>query len=126
MNAIQISYEEAREKMRPGDVIAFGGKGNTSDIIKFATLSNISHVAVILQTKVVNDSTDRFFNEIIESTTLNGATGVRRMMIRECLKDYPGEVWWLPLNERIRAIQFNEKKFFDFLRSYAVGKNQLT
>ncbi len=65
MNAIQISYEEAREKMRPGDVIAFGGKGNTSDIIKFATLSNISHVAVILQTKVVNDSTDRFFNEII-------------------------------------------------------------
>ncbi len=36
-------------------------------------------------------------------------------MIRECLKDYPGEVWWLPLNERIRATQFNEKKFFDFL-----------
>ncbi len=115
MNAIQINYEEARERMRPGDVIAFGGKGNSSDIIKFATLSNVSHVAVILQTKALNDKTGRFFNEIIESTTLNGATGVRTTRLSECLNIYDGEIWWLPLAERVRNECFNEREFYDFL-----------
>lgn len=72
MNAIQISYEEARSRMRPGDVIAFSGKANISELIKSVTLSDVSHVAVVLQTKALHDKTGLFFNEIIESTTLNG------------------------------------------------------
>ncbi len=115
MNAIQISYTEVRERMRPGDVIAFGGKGNSSDIIKFATFSNVSHVAVILQTKALNDKTGRFFNEIIESTTLNGATGVRTTRLSDCLNIYEGEIWWLPLAERVRAGCFDEENFYNFL-----------
>lgn len=116
MNAIQISYNEARERMRPGDVIAFSGKANISELIKSVTLSDVSHVAVILQTKTLNDDKEgRFFNEIIESTTLNGAAGVRKTQLSECLSIYEGEVWWLPLAERIRKECFNERKFYDFL-----------
>ena len=115
MNAIKISYDEVRERMRPGDVLAFGGKGNASDIIKFATLSDVSHVAVILQTKALNDNSQRFFNEIIESTTLHGAAGVRTSRLSECLASYEGEIWWLPLDEQVRASCFDEVKFYDFL-----------
>jgi hypothetical protein len=69
MSVIQITYEKARSKMQAGDVIAFGGKGHFSEIIKFATLSDISHVGVILQTKVPEEDTEKFFNQIIESTS---------------------------------------------------------
>ena len=47
MTVQQISYKKARKLMQPGDVIAFGGKGHFSEIIKFATFSEVSHVGVI-------------------------------------------------------------------------------
>ena len=34
----KLSYKEARPQMKPGDVIAFGGKGHFSEIIKFAKI----------------------------------------------------------------------------------------
>ena len=61
MSVEQISYSDARKLMKPGDVIAFGGKGHFSEIIKFATFSDVSHVGVILQTKILDDDTGRFF-----------------------------------------------------------------
>lgn len=90
--------------MQPGDVIAFGGKGHFSEIIKFATLSNVSHVGVILQTQVLDDNSDRFFNQIIESTGCHGV-GVSKFSDR--LKDYVGELWWLPLAPQIRQQSFD-------------------
>ena len=38
----QIEYDQARPLMKPGDVIAFGGKGHFSELIKFATFSDVS------------------------------------------------------------------------------------
>jgi cell wall-associated NlpC family hydrolase len=71
-------YRKVRSRMKPGDVIAFGGKGNFSQIIKWATRSEVSHVGVILQSKLVidGDTQTGFFNQIIESTSLNGFSGV--------------------------------------------------
>ena len=121
----QINYEEARSKMKPGDVIAFGGKGHFSEIIKYATFSSVSHVGVVLQTKIPDDTSERFFNQIIESTSLNGFNGVNISRISDRLfnendgKGYPGEVWWLPLKTEIREKSFNQKKFFDFLFNQA-------
>ena len=115
MNAIQISYEEARNLMQPGDVIAFSGKGNISELVKMVTLADVSHVGVILQTKVVDDETGRFFNQVIESTTLKGCKGVRISRLSDYLRTYEGEVWWLPLDKKIRECCFNQKEFYDFL-----------
>lgn len=114
-----ISYEKARAKMQPGDVIAFGGKGNFSEIIKWATFSDVSHVGVILQTTIQNDETDRFFNQIIESTSLNGFNGVNISRFSDRLNSYEGDLWWLPLSEDIRKDKFDQKKFYDFLFSQA-------
>ena len=76
MTGQQITYSDARPLMQPGDVIAFGGKGHFSEIIKFATRSDVSHVGVVLKTSIPDDDTGRFFNQIIESTSLNGFNGV--------------------------------------------------
>ena len=119
MSAKQITYKEVRELMQPGDVIAFGGKGHLSEIIKFATFSSISHVGVMLQTKIPEDNTGRFFNQIIESTSLNGFNGVNVSRFSDRLNTYEGELWWLPLRKEIRESSFDKTKFFNFLFNQA-------
>jgi hypothetical protein len=124
MSVEQITYEEARSKMKPGDVIAFGGKGRFSEIIKFATFSDVSHVGVILQTKITDDETGRFFNQIIESTSLNGFNGVNISRFSDRMNTYEGEMWWLPLSEEIRNSRFNQKVFYDFLFNQAKERKE--
>ena len=72
------TYSKVRSEMQPGDVIAFGGKGQFSEIIKWATRSTVSHVGVIMQSKMFLDGgvQEGIFNQIIESTSLNGFSGV--------------------------------------------------
>jgi hypothetical protein len=115
----QISYKEARPQMKPGDVIAFGGKGHFSEIIKFACRADVSHVGVILQTRVVEDDTDRFFNQIIESTSLHGFNGVTISRFSDRMPVYPGEIWWLPLRRDLWEKKFDRKAFYNFLFNQA-------
>ncbi|KAA3659891.1 MAG: hypothetical protein DWQ10_07900 [Calditrichaeota bacterium] len=124
MAAKQIKYAEARAQMRPGDVIAFGGKGHFSEIIKFATRSEVSHVGVILQTRVLDADDDRFFNQIIESTSLNGFNGVSISRFSDRLASYEGEMWWLPLNDTVREKKFNQKRFYNFLFNQAKDRKE--
>lgn len=119
MSMETVSYQEARARMLPGDVIAFGGKGHVSEIIKLATRSAVSHIGVILQTRVREDTSNRFFNQIIESTSLHGFNGVAISRFSDRLNSYDGELWWLPLRQEIREGQFNQVTFYDFLFNQA-------
>jgi hypothetical protein len=76
-------------------------------------------VGVILQTKIAEDETGRFFNQIIESTSLNGFNGVNISRFSDRLDTYDGELWWLPLHDDIRSNRFNQKAFYDFLFNQA-------
>lgn len=111
-----ILYEEARKQMKAGDVIAFSGKGDFSEIIKWATRSNVSHVGVILQSKLlIGDKVqDGMFNQVIESTTLNCFSGVIISRLSDRLDTYDGEIWWLPIKKDIDD-KMDKKKFYDFL-----------
>lgn len=111
----QKTYDEARDLMQPGDVIAFGGKGHFSEIIKFATFSEVSHVGVVLHTKIPADEHGRYFNQIIESTSLRGFNGVSVSRMSDRIDSYEGELWWLPLQDEIRTSKFDQVKFYDFL-----------
>ncbi|MFZ5584807.1 MAG: hypothetical protein ACOZHQ_02645 [Thermodesulfobacteriota bacterium] len=117
--AIKLSkYDKVRDQMLPGDVIAFGGKGHFSEIIKRVTFSKVSHVAVVLQTQATYEAGPdrRFFNLIVESTKWDGFMGVDAIRLSDRLKSYDGQVWWLPLNRELRKTRrFDQKKFFDFL-----------
>jgi hypothetical protein len=111
----KVSYPQVRSKMRPGDVIAFGGKGHFSEVIKWATRASVSHVGVILQSKLYYENTPQkgFFNQIIESTSLNGFSGVAITRLSDRIHRYDGEIWWLPLGGTARS-RLKLKKFFDF------------
>jgi len=111
MGMQQIAYKEARPKMKPGDVIAFGGTGATSWVIKKATCSMVSHVGVILQTKVLDEDEGRFFNLLIESI----GSGVRTPRLSFVLENCGGSVWWLPLRKDLRENSFDATKFYNFL-----------
>ncbi|MDH5179541.1 MAG: hypothetical protein OEZ39_02965 [Gammaproteobacteria bacterium] len=111
----KAEYQDVRDEMRPGDVIAFSGKGNFSDLIRFATASTVSHVGVILHTKIPTDTHERYFNQIIESATIRNYAGVHISRMSDRLKEYDGEIWWLPLSDEVRNSRFNAVKFYEFL-----------
>lgn len=112
----QDLYQDARKNMKAGDVIAFSGKGDFSEIIKWATRAPVSHVGVVLQSKLLIDDQPQegLFNQIIESTSLNGFSGVNISRLSDRLDTYDGEIWWLPLKQEMRD-SMDKKKFYDFL-----------
>ena len=111
----QIEYSKARRMMLPGDLLAFGGSGYVSEIIKSSTDSNVSHVGVILQTSIPSLE-GIFINQIIESVGKKkaGEAGVVINRISDHIRDYDGDIWWLPLLSKFR-IRFNQGIFFSFM-----------
>ena len=94
MSAKPITYQQARNQIQSGDVVAFGGQSHFSQLVKLATLSNVSHVGVILQTQIADDNAHRGCNQIIESTR---GKGVEVSRFSDRLQNHVGELWWLPL-----------------------------
>lgn len=111
-------YSEVRDKMLPGDLIAFGGKGRTSSIIKRFTRSVVSHVGLVRHVQMIDepDTTSRYFNEIVESTTLGWISGVQTARLSRRLEEYNGEAWWLALDDAARE-RFDETAYWNFLYS---------
>lgn len=115
------TYAEVRSKMQPGDIVAFGGKGAFSDIIKFTTASAVSHVGVIFESKVLidGDAQAGHIVDVMESTTLNykggkAISGVQRNRMSDHVDYYEGQMWWLPLSKKIRE-SLDLVKFVNFL-----------
>lgn len=96
-----IPFEEVKSKMKVGDVIAFSGKGDFSEIIKWATRSNVSHIGALLDNNV-----------LIESDIDSG--GVVESDLKEKINKYDGEIWWLPLRKEIYD-KMDKKIYQDFL-----------
>ena len=129
---IQAKYHEIREDIQDGDIIAFGGKGMTSNLIKLFTRSNVSHVALIMKAKLDNSNP---LNMIIESTTLDGYSGVVINRLSNRLKDYQGEAWWLPLRQDLRSrgnwdeayewLKAQKRKAFDPMQAIGAGLDLL-
>jgi len=95
-------YDQVRNEMKPGDVIAFAGTGPVSEIIMRTTQSNVSHVGVILQPEPMTGKPPPGFFQIIESTSLGGCVGVTISRLSERIQSYDGKVWWLPLRDSVR------------------------
>lgn len=118
----EITYADARGMMKPGDVIAFSGKSHFSEIIKMVTFSEVSHVGVILQTKIAEFDDGRFFNQIIEAGTVRGFSGVSISRFSERLDDYHGAMWWLPIRTDLRQNREAHTKFYNFLFGHAAAR----
>ncbi len=118
----ELSYTDARPRMKPGDVIAFSGKSDFSEIIKMVTFSEVSHVGVILQTQIADHADGRFFNQIIEAGTVRGFSGVNISRFSERLEEYHGAMWWLPIKADLRANAQAHKSFYNFLFGHAEAR----
>jgi hypothetical protein len=93
-------YHEVRNEMRTGDVIVFGGKSVISKMTMWLSKSNVSHAAVVVQTRLRDAKDVDFDNLIVESTKRGGYYGVIVSPASEVIKRYEGNVWWLPLQQR--------------------------
>lgn len=101
------TYEQVRFNMRPGDVIAFGGSSHFSGVIKRAIRAEVSHIGVILRDHELIDATARY--------------GVTISQLDDRIATYPGEVWWLPLDDKRRVQGVQQQAFETFLIAQ-VGK----
>ena len=97
----RADYDSVRPQIRHGDVIAFGGEGFYSGLIKLATNSPVSHVGVVYRA-APDPRTGLWQNLLMESTSLSGFSGVTLTRLSSRLQDYRGEVWWLALSDEFR------------------------
>jgi hypothetical protein len=95
-------YLRVRELMRTGDCIAFSGKGHFSEIIKWRSRSQVSHVGKVLLTPGAGVQLDERVM-LCESTTSKTTPdsrfpevikGVQLHYLRQSLLLYEGEAWW--------------------------------
>lgn len=68
----QQPYHLIREQMRPGDIIAFGGNSLFSKWTKLTTRSAVTHIAIVMQTKMRDEDSGRYFNQVMEATVYEG------------------------------------------------------
>lgn len=123
MGLIIANYQDIRSQIKAGDVIAFSGKSNFSQIIKWATRSTVSHVGIVFETKVSFDGNaqDGKIVEIMEATGLRtnpetgkDIAGVQRHRMSTKVFYYEGDVWWLPLSDDARS-RFDFTSMTNFL-----------
>jgi len=107
------SYDLVRESLKPGDLVAFGGRGPASAIIKMATRSYVSHVGIVLKTSI--DWCDRSMVQVIESTSLgDGFAGVQVNRLSTRYEQYKGEMWVLPMLPSVYH-DMNMKQFITWM-----------
>lgn len=106
---IFTDYNVIKENIRPGDMIAFSGKGIISFLIKIGTFSRISHVACCIEP--VNGF------DLIEATSLDVEEAcVNYSTLTDHISNYKGGIYWFPLCSTIRQ-SMNMQKYHDFLES---------
>ena len=94
MHLIQGEYEKIKDKMQPGDVIAFSGSRPISAVIKLATSSHVSHVGIIIPPDSRRDDDSDEVPVIAEATE----DGIKTRALSECYRDNAVEkLWWLRL-----------------------------
>ena len=113
------TYSDIRNRMRPGDVIAFGGKELFSTVVKSVTGSRtVTHVGIIAQSryrKLSENSPERdFINIIMESGQSEDRLCVFQKLLSQRIEEYQGEMWWLSLREDIRK-RMDTEAFIQFL-----------
>ncbi|MEW9799324.1 hypothetical protein [Alteromonas sp. CYL-A6] len=109
-------YHLVRRQMQPGDIIAFGGNSLFSRWTKLTTRSAVTHVAIVMHTQMRDETSQRYFNQVMEATAYDGKRGVMINRLSERIASYDGDIWWLPLAPEARQ-QFdsNRTAFFDFM-----------
>jgi len=101
----KIKLDQLAKRIQPGDVLAYGGYGIFSKLIKALTKSCVSHMAIMY---------DR--QSIVEAINV----GVLKIPAFDDAERYEGDVWYLPLSKQSRR-RMKLTKMKSFLHS-SLGK----
>lgn len=104
---VRRQYAEVRLLMKPGDVIAFGGKGLNSALIEKAEASSVSHAGIVVQAATATTGP-----LLIDATS---ADDVAEKDLDSYHSSYDGDVWWLPIRRPLSSNNLIE--FQSFLRA---------
>lgn len=125
-------YEPLRHRIQPGDIVAFSGQGISSEIVKVATRSEVSHVGIILRCELQRDV---IHPQLMESSPIEGFHGVAISDLEERINNHKGNMWWLPLrSERRQNLQLDrfqkfllaqDKKGYDPIQAINSGLSKL-
>lgn len=107
-----LSYEKAQSRMQAGDVIAFGGSSHFSGIIKMAIRAEVSHIGIVLNSRIKEEGSGKNIHYLIDATSRQG---VAITPVKERIDEYDGDVWWLPLRQDLREHTFDQQAFYTFL-----------
>ncbi len=106
---IQSTYESIRDNLKAAYIVAWGGPGVVSEVIKKATKSNVSHISIVIYSMAIGAM--RPIVSMIESTSINdGFSGVDIVRMSTAVQKYEGEVWVLPIREDL----LNELNIINF------------
>lgn len=108
----RADYADVCDRIRPGDVIAFGGTSPTCELIKRVTDSNVSHVGVVLHPERLTGAPSRreASDHFMEATP----RGMRIAQLSRRIGHYEGKLWWLPLDTAVRQ-RMDLEQFHEFL-----------
>lgn len=101
-------YQDIRKHIKPGDIIAFNGRGRFSRIVQLATGAPVSHIGIVCISLVqyYGHNTVEIMESVREGEdpeTGEPITGVTRNRLSTRIANYDGRVWWLPLSDQSRA-----------------------
>lgn len=116
----RTTYGQVRDRVLPGDVIAFLGDNPMSKAIQWAGgRSGVSHVGIIVEAGTA--AREPQFTESSVHVDDNKVTyRVEVSSLRLSVDDYKGAVWWLPIDAAPRA-RFDTDSFGQFI-SGAIGQ----
>ena len=89
-----MQYQGAREKIRNGDILAFRGNRCFSWLIKFRTLSRVSHVGIAI-----------WFNNRLCCLEAMEGSGVRLFPVSKFIEDGDWVDWYEPYDESVSRKQ---------------------
>lgn len=138
-------YQEIRKYMKTGDLLAFSGKGAVSDLIKWKTNSEISHVGIVFSTNFSDSRDNNNSVLMIESTSLLSGKdalnnelikGVQMHFLSNRIQTYNGDIHWYPLknelaqSKKAAMIQWLKKKHtqktpYDKIQAIGAGIDSL-
>jgi hypothetical protein len=111
---LSLPYEALQQRLKAGDVLAFGGTDLPSEVVRLATRSCFVHVAIVFANDP-NFATQNPHNDsilIVESHidaslpsvgTGKAALGVQMQWLSQRLVTYDGKLWWSPLTVPLSA-----------------------
>lgn len=92
MELLRATFDEVKDELRPGDLLAFNGYESESRLIALVGRVPISHTALVWQTGPQGPI-------LMEAV----GVGVRRAQVGPRIEGYDGDVWWIPLSDEART-----------------------